>query len=186
MICPLFYKGEEMVTRVHFLVLPFLMFFFLHGTIILANPNKETLQRIQTAPSRDLRSTVIDGTGVEVGLHGIGNGFQGFDQRKLGNSKVSVFSVAWLTLAMAAATGLGALPFFFVELEPEWAGVCNGLAAGVMLAASFDLIHEGQSYGDSNWVVVGIMSGAIFILLCKKVSSISIYIFNCFFPFYVV
>ncbi|KAG0451409.1 hypothetical protein HPP92_026424 [Vanilla planifolia] len=154
-----------MLSKVHFLVL---VIFFLHGSIILANPDNEKPQKLQTAPNRDLRSTVIDGTGVEVGLHSIGNVFQGFDERKLGNSKVSVFTVAWLTLAMAAATALGALPFFFVEIEPEWAGVCNGLAAGVMLAASFDLVHEGQSYGDNNWVVVGIMSGAIFILLCKN------------------
>ncbi|KAG8037189.1 hypothetical protein GUJ93_ZPchr1105g33316 [Zizania palustris] len=58
--------------------------------------------------------------------------------------RVSVSMVAWSTLAMAAATGLGALPFFFLELEAQWAGLCNGLAAGVMLAASFDLVQEGQ------------------------------------------
>ncbi|CAF1707803.1 hypothetical protein Bca4012_005813 [Brassica carinata] len=31
--------------------------------------------------------------------------------------------------------------FFFVELDPQWAGICNGMAAGVMLAASFDLVN---------------------------------------------
>ncbi|WVZ05253.1 hypothetical protein V8G54_018599 [Vigna mungo] len=25
------------------------------------------------------------------------------------------------------------LPFFFVELDPQWVGLCNGMAAGVML-----------------------------------------------------
>eukprot|EP00262_Sarcandra_glabra_P009331 TRINITY_DN2351_c0_g3_i2.p1 TRINITY_DN2351_c0_g3~~TRINITY_DN2351_c0_g3_i2.p1 ORF type:complete len:597 (-),score=72.94 TRINITY_DN2351_c0_g3_i2:401-1924(-) len=69
---------------------------------------------------------------------------------------------------MAAATGLGAVPFFFVELEPQWAGVCNGMAAGVMLAASFDLVQEGQTYGSGSWVVIGILSGGLFIWLCKK------------------
>ncbi|XP_012091009.1 putative zinc transporter At3g08650 isoform X2 [Jatropha curcas] len=69
---------------------------------------------------------------------------------------------------MAAATGLGAVPFFFVELDPQWAGLCNGMAAGVMLAASFDLIQEGQDHGAGNWVVIGILSGGVFILLCKK------------------
>ncbi|GKV04296.1 hypothetical protein SLEP1_g16468 [Rubroshorea leprosula] len=69
---------------------------------------------------------------------------------------------------MAAATGLGAVPFFFVELDPHWAGICNGMAAGVMLAASFDLIQEGQEHGAGNWVVIGILAGGIFILLCKK------------------
>jgi hypothetical protein len=34
--------------------------------------------------------------------------------------------------------------FFFVELEAQWVGLCNELAAGVMLAASFDLVQEGQ------------------------------------------
>ncbi|KAE8712237.1 putative zinc transporter [Hibiscus syriacus] len=49
------------------------------------------------------------------------------------------------------ATGLGAVPFFFVELDPHWAGICNGMAAGVMLAASFDLIQEGQEHGAGSW-----------------------------------
>ncbi|GJM89026.1 hypothetical protein PR202_ga05622 [Eleusine coracana subsp. coracana] len=82
--------------------------------------------------------------------------------------KVSVSTVAWSTLAMAVATGLGAVPFFFMELEAQWAGLCNGLAAGVMLAASFDLVQEGQVYGSGSWVVFGILSGGMFIWLCKK------------------
>ncbi|KAL6593194.1 hypothetical protein ACP70R_049078 [Stipagrostis hirtigluma subsp. patula] len=82
--------------------------------------------------------------------------------------RVSVSTVAWSTLVMAAATGLGAVPFFFMELEAQWAGLCNGLAAGVMLAASFDLVQEGQVYGSGSWVVFGILSGGIFIWLCKK------------------
>ncbi|KAL5229946.1 hypothetical protein ABZP36_028722 [Zizania latifolia] len=84
------------------------------------------------------------------------------------SGRVSVSMVAWSTLAMAAATGLGALPFFFLELEAQWAGLCNGLAAGVMLAASFDLVQEGQMYGSGSWVVFGILSGGFFIWLCKK------------------
>ncbi|GLJ26176.1 hypothetical protein SUGI_0502090 [Cryptomeria japonica] len=82
--------------------------------------------------------------------------------------RVAVSTVALCTLAMAAATGLGALPFFFVDLEAQWAGICNGLAAGVMLAASFDLVQEGQKYGGGSWVVFGILAGGIFILLCQK------------------
>lgn len=87
--------------------------------------------------------------------------------------RVSVYVVAWSTLAMAAATGLGAVPFFFLELEAQWAGLCNGLAAGVMLAASFDLVQEGQMYGSGSWVVFGILSGGVFIWLCKKVNLAS-------------
>ncbi|KAL6865098.1 hypothetical protein ACP4OV_016249 [Aristida adscensionis] len=82
--------------------------------------------------------------------------------------RVSVSTVAWSTLVMAVATGLGAVPFFFMELEAQWAGLCNGLAAGVMLAASFDLVQEGQVYGSGSWVVFGILCGGIFIWLCKK------------------
>uniref|UniRef100_A0ACD5TPV0 Uncharacterized protein n=1 Tax=Avena sativa TaxID=4498 RepID=A0ACD5TPV0_AVESA len=84
------------------------------------------------------------------------------------SGRVSVYTVALSTLAMAAATGLGAVPFFFLELEAQWAGLCNGMAAGVMLAASFDLVQEGQMYGSGSWVVFGILSGGIFIWLCKK------------------
>jgi hypothetical protein len=48
----------------------------------------------------------------------------------------------------------------------------NGMAAGVMLAASFDLIQEGQDYDFGSWVVTGILAGGIFIWLCKKVTMI--------------
>ena len=125
-------------------------------------------QKLRAAPHKDVGASVIDDTGV-------GNSFQ-FEEsnivlgnRKGGSSKVSVSTVALFTLAMAAATGFGAVPFFFVELDPQWAGLCNGMAAGVMLAASFDLIQEGQDYGAGNWVVTGILAGGIFIWLCKKV-----------------
>ncbi|KAK8942839.1 putative zinc transporter [Platanthera zijinensis] len=158
-----------MALRVQILILSFLMIVLLHGSSTFANSDSIIVKKSRSAPRRDLEKTIIDGTGIEGGLHSPEVTFQGFDERKVGNNKVSVFTVAWLTLAMAAATGLGAIPFFFVELEPEWAGICNGLAAGVMLAASFDLVQEGQTYGGGNLVVMGIMSGAVFILLCKKV-----------------
>lgn len=157
-----------MALKVHILFLPLFIIILLNGSATTAKSDNLIVQRTISAPRRDIESTVIDGTGKVVGLHSP-EIFQGFDERKVGSNKVSVFTVAWLTLAMAAATGLGAVPFFFVELEPEWAGLCNGLAAGVMLAASFDLVQEGQSYGGGNLVVIGIMSGAVFILLCKKV-----------------
>ncbi|GAB2236585.1 hypothetical protein Droror1_Dr00028335 [Drosera rotundifolia] len=66
---------------------------------------------------------------------------------------------------MAAATGFGAVPFF-CGAGSSVAGLCNGMAAGVMLAASFDLIQEGD-HGHGNWVVFGILSGGIFIWLCE-------------------
>ncbi|GFP87763.1 putative zinc transporter at3g08650 [Phtheirospermum japonicum] len=113
---------------------------------------EETSQRvIITAPRRNAGGGVIDGSGME---HIFNSGNE--------TGRVSVSTVALFTMAMAAATGLGALPFFFLELDPQWAGICNGMAAGVMLAASFDLIQEGQAHGSGSWVVLGIL--AVFIL----------------------
>lgn len=146
--------------RVSQLLLFFLFIvIFSHG--ITAEHEEQTLQRTITAPRRNAESGVIDGSGTEH----IGNGMGDWQD---GNSRVSVSTVAIFTLAMAAATGLGALPFFFMELDPQWAGICNGMAAGVMLAASFDLIQEGQDHGSGSWVVLGILAGGIFIWLCKK------------------
>ncbi|XP_077232796.1 ZIP metal ion transporter family [Tasmannia lanceolata] len=156
-----------MATRVNPLLLISLVLLGFYGSGI-ADPVKETIQRIGTAPRLNLDKTIIDGTGKESEIHGSKDSSNVFDEMKGGDSKVSVYTVAWFTLAMAVATGLGAVPFFFVELEPQWAGVCNGMAAGVMLAASFDLVQEGQTYGSGSWVVIGILTGGIFIWLCKK------------------
>ncbi|XP_038882628.1 putative zinc transporter At3g08650 [Benincasa hispida] len=122
-------------------------------------------QKIISAPDKS-GIKVIDGSGTE-NLIGFEDANYLLHERK-GGSRVSVSTVAVFTLAMAAATGLGAVPFFFVELDPQWAGLCNGMASGVMLAASFDLIQEGQEHGAGNWVVIGILAGGIFIWLCKK------------------
>lgn len=86
---------------------------------------------------------------------------------QVASTKVPVLTVAWLTLLMAVATGLGALPFFFVQLEPRWGGICNGVAAGVMLTASFDLIEEGQRFGGGSKVVIGILAGGLFIYVSQ-------------------
>ncbi|OMP08064.1 ZIP transporter [Corchorus olitorius] len=37
---------------------------------------------------------------------------------------------------MAATTVNCSVPLFFVKLGPQWAGICNGTAAGIILAAS--------------------------------------------------
>lgn len=129
--------------------------------------------KLRAAPLKNVGDNVIDGTGTETSFN-FEDTNNGLGERKVGSGKVSVSTVALFTLAMAAATGLGAVPFFFVELNPEWAGLCNGMAAGVMLAASFDLIQEGQQGHDAgSWVVIGILAGGIFIWLCKKVMSLA-------------
>jgi len=58
-----------------------------------------------------------------------------------------VFLYASLT---AVATGLGAIPFFFVRKIPDRAlGHGNAIASGLMLAASFNLIFKGNDM--STW-----------------------------------
>ncbi|CAN1357480.1 Putative zinc transporter At3g08650 [Linum perenne] len=128
----------------------------------LSTATATTTTTLPSAPHKNVRSSIIDGTVTST--HEVD-----FDSSSTNhNNRVSISTVALFTLAMAAATGLGALPFFFIELDPQWAGLCNGMAAGVMLAASFDLIQEGQAHGAGSWVMIGILSGGLFILLCKK------------------
>ncbi|CAN7113282.1 unnamed protein product [Brassica rapa subsp. narinosa] len=146
-----------------------LLLLFLFIAVFLKNTNGDTQEEIshkaRASPDGNTGRNVIDGSGVEKALHDIGMADQ---KRGSSHSKVSVSTVVLFTLAMAAATGLGAVPFFFVELDPQWAGICNGMAAGVMLAASFDLVKEGQEHGSGNWVVTGILAGGLFIWLCKQ------------------
>jgi hypothetical protein len=73
---------------------------------------------------------------------------------------VHVSMVLLLTLLMAACNGLGAIPFFFTgSLSKEWAGLANAVACGVMLAASFDLVHEGEPHGPG-LTILGLILGA--------------------------
>ncbi|XP_062073091.1 putative zinc transporter At3g08650 [Humulus lupulus] len=146
----------------------FLLYFILFLGYAKAESEHEIAQKLISAPRKNVRSNVIDGVGTESSFSLDETRSGGVGERISGGSKVSVSTVALFTLAMAAATGLGAVPFFFVELGPQWAGLCNGMAAGVMLAASFDLIQEGQEHGAGNWVVIGILAGGIFIWLCKQ------------------
>ncbi|KAJ8573590.1 hypothetical protein K7X08_010101 [Anisodus acutangulus] len=145
-----------------------LFFLFVSAIIFYVTVASEeaNVQRVITAPLRNARTNIIDGSGKEYGIDSVSMDRKG--EWTGDNTGVSVSTVALFTLAMAVASGLGAVPFFFVELDPQWSGVCNGMAAGVMLAASFDLIQEGQEHGSGGWVVFGILAGGIFILLCKK------------------
>ncbi|KAF9595839.1 hypothetical protein IFM89_005325 [Coptis chinensis] len=144
-----------------------LIFFFI--LLNIADAQLQLKENIRTAPRKDLANNFIDGTGLENAFNTSQDVFTRLHHdSNTGITRVSASTVAWFTLAMAAATGLGALPFFFVELDPQWAGICNGMAAGVMLAASFDLVQEGQDHGSGNWVVIGILAGGAFIWLCKK------------------
>lgn len=75
-----------------------------------------------------------------------------------------VSTVFWYSLLTAVATGLGALPFFFVrKVTDRFAGISNALAAGLMLGASVQLIVEGVT---SSWwrTLIGVLVGVGFIL----------------------
>ena len=79
--------------------------------------------------------------------------------------RVSVGYVLVLTTLMACASALGAVPYIATKnqrIPKSFAALANACACGVMLAASFDLIHEGQSSGAMS-VAVGVVVGAVLI-----------------------
>lgn len=67
-------------------------------------------------------------------------------------------------LVTALATGLGAVPFAFVNtVSPGAVAHANAVASGLMLGASFGLVAEGTGYGD--WqTIVGAVGGVLFIV----------------------
>lgn len=110
---------------------------------------------------RYLAPRVGDRAGLSSGLVGGGQGDESHHQSNF-------IEVTFLTIGMALSAGFGALPFFFVkELSPTMNGLATAVACGVMFAASFDLIHEGQPYG-AMMVIVGICLGAVFIQLMQR------------------
>ena len=76
---------------------------------------------------------------------------------------VSVLTVFALTTIMACASALGAVPYLArshrAGVPKRFASLANACACGVMLAASFDLMHEGQPHG-ALAVAFGVGSGA--------------------------
>lgn len=76
-----------------------------------------------------------------------------------------VFLAALIT---ALATGLGAIPFFFIRtISGNSLAVANAIAAGLMLGASFGLVSEGTHY--SGWATfVGAILGVLFIMITQK------------------
>ncbi|MEO1022346.1 MAG: ZIP family metal transporter [Bacteroidota bacterium] len=78
---------------------------------------------------------------------------------------VQVFLYALIT---AVATGLGTIPFFFIKtLSESFIGRANAIAAGLMLAASFNLMMEG--YEEHQWMTLaGVIAGALLVILADK------------------
>lgn len=72
-------------------------------------------------------------------------------------------------MATALATGLGAVPFFFVRtVSDEFVAYSNAVAAGLMLGASFGLVAEATGHGRAETVVGGLL-GVLFILATQRV-----------------
>jgi ZIP family zinc transporter len=77
---------------------------------------------------------------------------------------MTVLAAAMLT---ALATGLGALPFFFVkDMSRRWLGISNAVAAGLMIAASFSLINKGFEMSPLR-VCMGALVGLFFIKISR-------------------
>jgi zinc transporter ZupT len=68
----------------------------------------------------------------------------------------------------AICTGLGAIPFFFVqELSRSWLGVANAMAAGLMFGASLGLVWEGTGYGAIR-MIIGLVLGVVLIVVARR------------------
>ncbi len=71
----------------------------------------------------------------------------------------SIWTIFFAALGTAVATGLGAVPFLFLkDIEAKWLGLFNGVAAGLMLAASHSLMAEGGAI-DFGKTLVGVLIG---------------------------
>ncbi|NHX36662.1 MULTISPECIES: ZIP family metal transporter [Halolamina] len=83
---------------------------------------------------------------------------------------VLVFVAGFIT---ALATGLGALPFFFVEeFSDRWNVGLWGTASGIMVAASlFGLLNEGLAYTSGLPVLlgVGLLAGVVLVELSDRI-----------------
>lgn len=82
--------------------------------------------------------------------------------------EIPVFQVFLYALLTALATGLGALPFFFIkDISTSFLGKSNAVAAGLMLSASYNLIFEG--YRENEWMtVIGMLAGVILVVLANN------------------
>mgnify|MGYP006427261829 CR=1 FL=1 len=77
-------------------------------------------------------------------------------------------------LITALATGLGAIPFFFVkEFSDSWNVALWGIASGIMVSASlFGLINEGLAYAASGLptlMISGLLTGVVLVEVSDRV-----------------
>lgn len=77
----------------------------------------------------------------------------------------TVFLVFIYALITAIATGLGAVPFFFLkDISDSFLGKANAVASGLMLSASYNLIFEG--YRENELMTLGgMIAGVVLVIL---------------------
>ncbi len=81
---------------------------------------------------------------------------------------VNVYTVFIAAMITAICTGLGALPFFFVqEIDRRWLGIANAMAGGLMFGASLGLVWEGIKY-DLWRVGTGALIGLLLIIVARR------------------
>ncbi len=79
-------------------------------------------------------------------------------------NSVDAWTVFWVALGTAIATGLGALPFFLIrQFSRKWLGIFNAAAAGLMLGASVGLINEGVTI-NLGLLTLGTLAGLLLIM----------------------
>jgi zinc transporter ZupT len=79
--------------------------------------------------------------------------------------EINIYTIFLAALITALATGLGAIPFFFVkDVGPWWLSAAYAIAAGLMLGASHGLITEGLDYSATR-LILGIGIGLVFMTL---------------------
>lgn len=73
-----------------------------------------------------------------------------------------VWTIFWVALLTDLATGLGALPFAFVDtFSRRWQGIANAVASGMMLGASiFSLAEQGLRRGTVWEIMAGLLVGS--------------------------
>ena len=79
----------------------------------------------------------------------------------------ALVDVVWIAFLAGAATGIGALPVFVTDrISHRFYDAAVGLAAGIMVgAAVFALVVPGLELGSLWEVVVGLLLGAVFLLV---------------------
>ncbi|MCJ7717355.1 MAG: ZIP family metal transporter [Anaerolineales bacterium] len=82
--------------------------------------------------------------------------------------EVNLWTIFFASGLTALASGLGALPFFFIKsFSRWWLSIFQAAAAGLMLGASYNLIQEGVHIGAYR-TFAGLLTGLLLIVLADR------------------